>query len=87
MSLTRPEAATKVGWVSDPTRSGQSPNLQRCAHHARILQPKTLTQAEARNQKGCRNWDRHQAAMTRSQPQFWSYASTCLAASPATSRA
>jgi len=23
---------TKVGWVSDPTRSGQSPNLRRCAH-------------------------------------------------------
>jgi ABC-type sugar transport system ATPase subunit len=39
---TRPPAATDVGWVSEPTRSGQSPNLQRCAHRARILQPKTL---------------------------------------------
>ena len=36
-------AATKVGWVSDPTRSGQSPNLQRCLHGASIVRPKTLT--------------------------------------------
>ena len=32
----------QVGWVSDPTRSGQSPNLQTCAHRARMLRPKTL---------------------------------------------
>jgi cytochrome c oxidase cbb3-type subunit III len=41
--LTRPPAATSVGWVSDPTRSGQSPNLQTCEHGACILQPETLT--------------------------------------------
>ncbi len=40
---TRPPVATEVGWVTDPTRSGQSPNLRRCPHRARIFHPSTLT--------------------------------------------
>ena len=40
-SLTLTPAATNVGWDSVPTRSGQSPNLQTCAHRASMLRPKT----------------------------------------------
>ncbi|TVS12524.1 MAG: hypothetical protein EA424_22515 [Planctomycetaceae bacterium] len=50
--LTRSPAATRVGWVSDPTRSEQSPNLQRCAHRAPILRRKTLTAAPADRDAG-----------------------------------